>query len=131
MARRNYSFDANMQLSDGPAYAAAGWTTVGGAQQILDLGGNQGITITLPSIANSSTIPPQQARIDAVAVIYVSAVTVSGSDIYRLTLVGSNTASMAGATSNYVLGQLQFGEGAQMDPPNCANTAAPGGAGAF
>jgi hypothetical protein len=132
MARRNYSFDASMQFSDGGlANTAAGWATVGGAQAIIDLGGNQGITITLPSIANSTTITPQQARIDLVAVIYISAMTISGSDLYRLTVVGSNTASMTAATSKYVLGQLQFGEGSAMDAPNAANSHAPAGSGSF
>lgn len=132
MARRNYSFDAGMLLSDGgAAYTAAGFTTVGGVQSILDLGGNQGVTITLPTIADVSTITPQQARIDAVAVIYLSADTLSGSDVYKVSMVGSNSASMTAATSNYILGMLEFGEGAAMDAPNCANTAVPLGAGNF
>lgn len=130
MARRNYSFDANMQLSDGAAaYTAAGYTQVGGAQAILDLGGNQGITITLPSIADSSTITPQQARFDGVAVIYISAITVAGSDVYKLALVGSNTAAVN--SNNSILGMLEFGEGANMDILNGANTTAPGGSGKF
>ena len=130
MARRNYTFDANMQLDDGgSAHAAAGWAQVGGAQSIIDLGGNQGITITLPSIANSSTITPQQARIDAVAVIYISAMTLAGSDLYRLTLVGSNNAAVN--SNNVVFGQLQFGEGSAMDVPNAANSHAPAGAGNY
>lgn len=126
MARRNYAFDANMQLSDGAAaYSAAGWAQVGGSQAILDLGGNQGITITLPSIAATSTLTPQQARIDAVAVIYISAITIAGSDIYRLSLVGSNNPGLA--ANNVVLGQLQFGVGTAMDAPNSANSHAPAG----
>lgn len=130
MARRNYTFDAGMQLDDGAnAHAAAGWATVGAAQAIVDLGGNQGITYTLPSIANVSSLTPQQARIDLVCVIYISAQTISGSDIYRLTMVGSNNAGLT--TGNNVLGQLQFGEGAQMDPPNCSNSHAPAGSGNF
>jgi hypothetical protein len=132
MARRNYSFDANMQLDDGgSAHTAAGWSQVGGANSFIDLGGNQGITITLPSIANSSTITPQQARADLVAVIYISAMTLSGSDLYRLSMVGTNTAGFATATSTYVLGQLQFGEGSAMDAPNAANSHAPAGSGNF
>jgi hypothetical protein len=130
MARRNYSFDASMQLSDGAAaYTAAGYSQVGGAQAILDLGGNQGITITLPSIADSSTITPQQARIDAVAVIYLSAITVAGSDVYKVAIVGSNTAAVN--SSNAILGMLEFGEGANMDCLNGANTTAPAGSGNF
>jgi len=132
MARRNYTFDATMALSDGAAaYAAAGYAQVGGAQSIIDLGGNQGITITLPSIADSSTITPQQARIDLVAVIYISALTLSGSDIYRLTMVGSNNAGLNVASGNYVLGQMQFGQGSAMDVPSAANSHAPAGAGKY
>lgn len=130
MARRNYSFDAGMLLDDGgTAHGAAGWGQVGGAQAIVDLGGNQGTTITLPSIADSSTITPQQARIDLVAVIYVSAVTISGSDVYKVSIVGSNNAAVN--SSNVILGMLEFGEGAQMDAPNCANSHAPAGSGKY
>lgn len=132
MARRNYSFDASMLLSDGgSANSAAGFATVGGAQAILDLGGNQGITVTLPSIANSSTITPQQARFDGVVVIYITAMTLAGSDLYRMTLVGSNNAGLNVASGNFTLGQLQFGEGSAMDPPNSANSHAPAGAGSY
>lgn len=129
---RNYTFDANMQLDDGTtAHAAAGWGQVGGAQAILDLGGNQGATYTLPTIANVSSLTPQQPRIDAVCVIYVSALTISGSDLYRLSLVGSNNAGLNVASGNVVLGQLQFGEGSAMDCPNAANTTAPLGSGKY
>ena len=126
MSRRNYAFDANLQLSDGgAAVAAAGWAQVGGAQGIVDLGGNQGTTITLPSIDNVSSITPQQARFDGVVVIYVTAATISGSNIYRVTLVGTNSPSFA--SGNHVLGQLQFGKGSAMDPPNSSDqTAVPG-----
>ena len=129
MPRRNYTFDANNQLSDaGGAIAAAGWAQVGGAQAIVDLGGNQGVTITLPSIDNVSSLTPQQARIDGVVVIYVTAATISGSNLYRVTLVGSNNASLA--SGNHVLGQLQFGKGSAMDPPNASDeTAVPGSTG--
>jgi hypothetical protein len=130
MARRNYTFDANMALDDGStAHSAAGWGSVGGAQSIVDLGGNQGITITLPTISNVSSITPQQARIDAVVVIYDLALTLSGSDLYRVSLVGSNSAGMT--ASNVVLGQLQFGQAAAMDPPNSAATTAPLGSGNY
>lgn len=132
MARRNYSFDASMQLSDGgAANSAAGYATVGGVPQILDLGGNQGVTITLPSIANTATLTPQQARLDAVVVIYISAMTLAGSDLYRLSLVGSNNAGLNVASGNYVLGQMQFGEGSAMDVPDAANSHAPAGVGGF
>jgi hypothetical protein len=130
MARRNYAFDANLLLDDGGGpHSAAGWGQVGGAQSIVDLGGNQGITITLPSISDSATITPQQARGDFVCVIYVSALTLAGSDIYRFSLVGSNNPGMI--SGNVVLGQLQFGQAAVMDPPNSAASHAPAGAGGF
>ena len=130
MARRNYTFDANMQLDDGgAAHGAAGWSTVGGAQAIVDLGGNQGITITLPSISNVSSITPQQARGDFVVVLYNVALTLSGSDVYRVWVVGSNNAGMA--SNNVILAGLPLGQGAGKDPPNCANDTAPLGSGNY
>jgi len=130
MARRNYTFDANMALEDGgAAHTAASWGQVGGAQSIVDLGGNQGITITLPSISNVSTLTPQQARGDFVCVIYNVAFTGGGSNVYRINLVGSNNPGMA--SGNVILGELVFGVGTAMDPPNCANTTAPLGSGNF
>jgi hypothetical protein len=57
MARRNYTPDANTVISDGGApYTAASWAQVGGSPVALalDVGGNQGITIILPAIADSS-----------------------------------------------------------------------------
>ena len=130
MARRNYAYDANLSLDDGgAAHSAAGWGTVGGAQSIVDLGGNQGITITLPSISDTATLTPQQARGDFVCVIYLAALTLAGSDVYRFSLVGSNNPGMA--SGNVVLGQLQFGQGTGMDPPNSGNSHTPLGSGFF
>jgi len=127
MGRRNYSFDANMVLADGgAATSAAGFAQVGGAQGIVDLGGNQGITVTLPSIADVTTYTPQQARFDGVVVIYVTAATISGSNVYKLILVGSNNASVN--TGNAVLGMLELGKGSAMDAPNAADTTAIPGA---
>jgi hypothetical protein len=122
---RTYSFDANNVLSDGAAaYTAAGYAQSGGAQGVVDLGGNQGVTITLPSIANSTTITPQQPRIDAACVIDVTAATVAGSDLYRLILVGSNDPNF-GAGNVQILGAMQFGEASAMDFVNGINTPAP------
>lgn len=131
MGRRNYAFDANMLLSDGGnANAAAGWATVGGTQAIIDLGGNQGITVTLPSIADSTTYTPQQARFDGVVVIYVTAITLAGSDLYRIALAGSNNAGLL--SSNAVLGELNFGTASGIvDVPNAAATTAAPGSTAF
>ena len=130
MARRTYAFDANMLLDDGVgAHAAAGFGQVAGAQSIVDLGGNQGITITLPSISNVATITPQQARIDAVCVVQLTAVTLAGSDIYTLTLVGSNSPSLA--SNNVNLGAMSWGQAAAFAYPNAAVTTAPLGAGNY
>ena len=130
MARRNYTLDANMLLDDGGgAHSAASWGQVGGAQSIVDLGGNQGITITLPSISNVATITPQQARGDFVCVLYDVAATITGTNVYRISVVGSNSASMA--SGNVTLGEIPIGMGVSMDPPNSANSTAPLGAGNF
>ena len=130
MGRRNYTFDANLALEDGgAAHTAAGWGNVGGAQSIVDLGGNQGITITLPSIANVSTITPQQARGDFACVIYNVAATLSGSNVYRIWVVGSNNPGML--SGNVILGAAVIGQGAGMDPPNSANSTAPLGTGNY
>ena len=131
-ARRNYSFDVGMLLDDGgAAHTAAGYSTVGGLPVALDLGAAYlpNITIALPSIANSPTLTIQQARIDLVAVIYISAITISGSDIYRLSMVGSNNIGFA--SGNVVLGQMQFGVGSAMDAPFAANSHAPAGSGNY
>ena len=127
MARRNYVLDANMLVDDGTgAHAAAGYGQVGGSQGIVDLGGNQGITITLPSISNVSTITPQQARGDFACVIYLSAITLSGSNIQTLTLVGSNNPGFASGNVN--LGAMSFGQAAAFAFPNAAVTTTPPGA---
>ena len=124
MARRTYAFDVNMQLDDGlTAHAGAGFGTVGGSQSIVDLGGNQGITITLPSISDTASITPQQARIDAVCVVQLTAITLAGSDIYTLTLVGSNSPSLA--SNNVNLGAMSWGQAAAFAYPNAAVTATP------
>jgi hypothetical protein len=104
MGDRTYSFDANLQLSDNAAaYTADGYAQVGGADALLDLGGNQGTT------------PTQQARIDAVAVIDVTAIDVaSGNETYVLRILGCNTAAFA---SNVVeLAAITLGKGASLIP---------------
>ena len=130
MARRNYTLDANMLVDDGTgAHAAAGYGQVGGSQGIVDLGGNQGITITLPSISNVSTITPQQARGDFVCVVYLTAITLSGSNIQTLTLVGSNNPGFASGNVN--LGAQSYGQAAAFAYPNGAVTTTPPGAGNY
>ncbi len=86
---RTYSFDINNAVSDGAAaYTASGYATYGGAQSVIDTGGNQNVTITLPSIANSSTITPQQARIDAAMIIDLTAIYTGGTNSYKLMVLG-------------------------------------------
>jgi hypothetical protein len=125
MGDRTYSFDANNVLSDGSvAQTAAGYAQNAGATGVVDLGGNQGATVTLPSIADSTSITPQQPRIDAACVVDVTAITVSGSDVYKLCLVGSNDPAF-GAGNVQLLAEYQLGELANVDWINGFNTAAP------
>lgn len=129
MGDRTYAFDANMGLSDAAAaYTAAGYAQYAGQDGIVDFGGNQGTTITLPSIAAVSSITPQQARIDAVCVIDLTAITVSGSDVYKLLLVGSNDPAF-GSGNVVQLGQMTFGVATAFDIVNGGNTAAPSSTG--
>jgi hypothetical protein len=122
---RTYSFDANMGLSDGAvAIAASGYAQYAGADGIVDMGGNQNVTITLPSIADVSTITPQQARIDAVCVVDVTAVTTSGTAAEKLIIVGSNDPAF-GAGKTIQLGMMEFGAIAAQEQPNGFVTAAP------
>jgi hypothetical protein len=127
---RSYTYDPSLLLDDGgAAHTAAGWGMVGGSPVALamDVGGMAATVINLPSIADSSTLTLQAPRIDLVAVIYVNAITLAGSDIYRLTMVGSNNAGFA--SGNVQLASMQFGTAAGLDVPNCGATHAPGGAG--
>lgn len=104
MGDRSYSFDANLILSDNAAaYTADGYAQVGGADAILDLGGNQG------------TSPTQQARIDAACVIDVTAIDIaSGNETYVLRMLGCNTSGFA---SNVVeLAAITLGKGASLIP---------------
>ncbi len=107
---RAYNFDANLVLSDGAAaYTATGYAQVGGANAILDLGGNQ------------STSPAQQARMDAVVVIDVSAIDItSGNETYKLIVVGSNDPGLA--TGNVELAAIQLGKGASLEILNGADS---------
>lgn len=129
MGDRTYSFDANMALSDGAAaITASGYAQYAGADGIVDLGGNQNVTITLPSIADSSTITPQQARIDAVVVLDLTAVTTSGTASEKVIVVGSNDPAF-GAGKTIQLGMMEFGAIASQDQPNGFVTAAPSAVG--
>lgn len=122
---RTYSIDANMILSDGAAaITASGYAQFAGADGIVDLGGNQNVSITLPSIADVSSITPQQARIDAVCVVDVTAVTTSGTAVEKLILVGSNNAAFSAGTVAQ-LGMMEFGAAASLEQVNGFVTPAP------
>lgn len=129
MGDRTYSFDANMALSDGAAaITASGYAQYAGADGIVDLGGNQNVTITLPSIADVTTLTPQQARIDAVCVLDLTAVTTSGTASEKVIVVGSNDPAF-GAGKTIQLGMMEFGAIASQDQPNGFVTAAPNAVG--
>lgn len=97
---RAYSFDANLLLSDNAAaYTAAGFSQVGGADGVLNLGGNQAVT------------PVQQARMDAVCVVDVTALdAVTTDEAYRLIVVGSLVAAFTAGTVQ-VLGEMELAAG--------------------
>lgn len=105
MGDRTYSFDANLQLSDGSAAnTASGFAQVGGVDAILDLGGNQGVT------------PTQQARMDGVVVIDVNALDIaSGDERYTFKLLGSNDSNF-GVGNVAELAGLSIGKGTSGTP---------------
>ena len=120
MGDRSYSFDTNLALADGAAaVTAAGWAQVGGAIATLDLGGNQATGAVLVA-----------ARIDAMCIIMISAITTTGSDYYRLTLAGSNDPAF-GAGNVQNLASIDFGNSSVRDGLNALTTAAPGGSTAY
>ena len=122
---RSYTFDANLGLSDGTAsYTTSGYAQYAGADGIIDLGGNQSVTITLPSIADVSTITPQQPRIDAQVVIDVTAGTFSGTTLFKIYVVASNDAGF-GSGKVACLGMLSFGAAASQEYLNGFVTATP------
>jgi hypothetical protein len=123
---RTYSVDANMFLSDGAAaIAASGYAQYGGAQGIVDLGGNQNVTITLPSIAATATLTPQQARIDAVCVLDLTAITTTGTAVATVIIVGSNDPAFGATKGSWQLGMMSFGAAASLLQPNAIVTPAP------
>jgi hypothetical protein len=127
---RTYAFDANMALSDGTAaVSATQYAQYAGADGIVDLGGNQNVTITLPSIADSTSLTPQQARIDAVVVVDVTAVTTSGTASEKLIVVGSNDSAFGATSGSFQLGMMEFGAAASLDQVNGKLTAAPNAVG--
>lgn len=104
---RTYSFDANLLLADNAvAYTASGPSQVGGAAVVLDMGGNQGAS------------PAQQARIDAVAVVDVTALKISsGNETYKLLINGSNDPNF-GAANVVNLGAIELNAAGSDDAPN-------------
>lgn len=106
---RTYSFDANLQLSDNAAaYSASGYLQVASADANIDLGGNQG------------TSPTQQARIDAMAIFDVTAITVSGTQTYQIDILLSNDSTFATGVVN--AGGLQLGKGSSLRNSNSADS---------
>lgn len=120
MGDRTYSFDVNLQLSDGAAaQTSSGYSQVGGATAQLDLGGNQATGAV--NVAG---------RIDAMVVIFLIAGTFSTSDVYRFTVCGSNDpAFAAGNVQNFA--SIDFGIAASRDGLNAMTTAAPLGTGYY
>lgn len=101
---RTYSFDANLEFSDNAAaYTASGYLQKGGADGVIDLGGNQG------------TSPTQQARGDFMAIFDVTAITVSGTQTHQLDIVLSNDPAFL--TGNVIAGGLQLGKGTSLRVP--------------
>lgn len=108
---RTYSFDANLMLADNAvAYTASGFSQVGGANAILDLGGNQG------------TNPQELARVDAVAVIDVTALDISsGNETYKMIAVVSNDPNF-GAGNVAMAGEIEIGKGVSLDGIDMADS---------
>lgn len=106
---RTYSFDINLLVSDNAAaYTASGWLQAGGVNSFIDLGGNQG------------TSPVQQARIDAVAVLDVTAITTGGTQTYQFDVMVSNDPGFA--TGNQCAGGIQLGVGSSLRVANTATS---------
>ena len=121
---RSYSFDANMALSDGAAsISVSGYAQYAGADGIVDLGGNQNVIVTLPLIADVTTITPQQARIDAVCVVDMTAISATAA---KLILVGSNDPAFGATLGTVQLAMMEFGlTAATQEQPNPKATPVP------
>jgi hypothetical protein len=128
MGDRVFAFDENFVLSDGSvAYTQSGFAQYGGIQAGVDLGGNQSqnATITLPSIAATSSLTPQQPRFEGWLVVDVAAIkTSAANELYKLIVVASNDPSF-GAGNVAMLGMLELGVAASLDFPNGITTPAP------
>ena len=73
--------------------------------------------ITLPSIASVSSITPQQARIDCVIPIWLTAIVVTSGCYYKLLVLVSNDPAF-GATNVMLAGALQLAIAGTGDVPN-------------
>lgn len=113
--QRTYAFDANNLLSDNAAaYTVSGYLQAAGADGVIDLGGNQGVTITLPAIDDTATYTPQQARIDAMLILDVTAIDIaSGNETYQFDIMVSNDPAFA-AANVVCAGGVQMGKGASL-----------------
>ena len=109
---RTYSFDVNLLLADNAsAYTGSGFSQVGGANAILDLGGNQGVT------------PLEQARVDAVAVIDVTGLDItSGNETYKMCVLVSNDPAF-GPGNVVMAGEIEIGKGVSLDGFDMADSA--------
>ena len=106
---RTYSFDINLQLSDNAAaYAATGNLQVGGTDAVLDLGG----------LASQS--PSQLARIDAMLILDVTAITVSGTQTYQFDVQLSNDPGFGSGV--VTAGGLQLGKGTSLRNTNSSDS---------
>lgn len=127
MGDRTYTPDANAFLADGAAaQTASGYAQYGGADGVFDAGGNQNNTVTLPSIADVSSITPQQARIDAMCVVDVTAIDIaSGNETYKIFVVGSNDPAFGVGKVVCLGGGMELGKGTSLDIPNGADAGSP------
>lgn len=113
--QRTYAFDANTVLSDNAAaYTASGYLQAYAADGVVDLGGNQGVTVTNPPIDDLATYTPQQARIDAMLILDITAIDIaSGNETYSIDLMVSNDPAFA-AGNAVCAASVQLGKGASL-----------------
>ena len=108
---RTYTVDANLIFADGAAaQTVSGASQVGGVANITDLGGNQGTT------------PVQQARIDAVAVIDVTAIKTSNSNETYKFLINVSTDPAFGAGNVVNAGAIELSYAGAADVVNGATS---------
>jgi hypothetical protein len=115
-----------MILSDGVLpYTVTGYAQNMNVDGIIDLGGNQGVSLLLPAIADVTSIKTQQSRMDAMLVVDVTAVKISaGNELYKLAVLLSNDMNF-GAGNVTLGGMFEFGAAAVLDGVNMLATPAP------